>query len=226
MSLSQGRQTLLTQTAFEVARRAVAGDGSRRASLRWLAHGSYELKGVDEAVEIFEVGLEGFAPLTPPPDSAKARRAGADETVTGWRPAPGLEIPLRPNWVVDDKISEGSSGEAWLASHSRTQERRVFKFCYDRSRIEAMKREVTLFSLLKEEQGERNDIARILDWNYEERNLELASIAVGSALGRTGNVSLVIFGALALGAAGIALRVQGRTARAERRKGGESKAGP
>jgi hypothetical protein len=39
MSLAVGRQTLLSSTAFDMARRAAVGADSEIGELRWLAHG-------------------------------------------------------------------------------------------------------------------------------------------------------------------------------------------
>ena len=78
MSLAQGAQTLLTRSAYDVARRAAAGAGMEAAQeLRWLSHGHYRFKGIARDVEVFEVGVPGVAPLTAPAGSAKVRRVGA-----------------------------------------------------------------------------------------------------------------------------------------------------
>ena len=77
-ALAQGRQTLLTRSAFELARRATVTDTTSGQAFRWLAHGSYLFKGVDDPLEVFEVGAVGDAPLAVPPDSERARRVVTD----------------------------------------------------------------------------------------------------------------------------------------------------
>ena len=67
MSLAGARQILMTRGAFDLARRASVGETAVDEELQWLAHGQYRFKGVSEPVEIFEVGMAGFAPLTAPP---------------------------------------------------------------------------------------------------------------------------------------------------------------
>ncbi|HYN23049.1 MAG TPA: tetratricopeptide repeat protein [Thermoanaerobaculia bacterium] len=180
--LAQGRQTLLTHAAFDLARRASVGETMAARQPRWLAHGPYLLQGIDEPVEVFEVGLAGSAPLAAPQDSPKARRAVplGDEVTLGWRPAVALEIPWRHHWRLDRKLGDGGFGEVWLARHEKTGDHRVFKFCYDAARLRALKREVMLFRILKDTLGERDDIARILDWNFKEAPFFLESEYLGS----------------------------------------------
>lgn len=167
-SLAAGRQTLLTRAVFDLARRSAVDDTLGAARLHWLAHGAYVFTGVPEPLEVFEVGVEGFAPLAEPPGSAVSRRQVAvdDEPTLGWRPAPGQPIPRRPNWVLEARLGEGGFGEVWLARH-KSGDRRVFKFCFEAVRLRALKREVTLFRLLKEALGHRHDIAGLLDWNLD-----------------------------------------------------------
>ncbi len=78
MSLAGGRQTLLSRGAFDLARRGAVGTRAEETPLRWLAHGGYRFQGVEEPLEVFEVGVVGFAPLEAPADSAKARRVASD----------------------------------------------------------------------------------------------------------------------------------------------------
>lgn len=77
MSLACARQTLLTRAAFDVARRGAVGEDRQELPLEWRSHDTYQLKGVTEPVEVCEVGVAGFAPLSAPGDSEKARRVGA-----------------------------------------------------------------------------------------------------------------------------------------------------
>ena len=164
MSLAGGGQTLLTRAAFDAARQNAQADGE----LRWLAHGEYVFKGIEDPVEVCEIGVEGESPLSTPQASDKVSQAPSQGIVPGWRPAPGLDLLLRPNWVMERKLGEGGFGEVWLAHQAKTGERRVFKFCFETARLRALEREITLFRLLKEELGERDDIVRILDWNFDE----------------------------------------------------------
>ena len=169
MGLAQGGQILLTRHTFDSVRQQVqtAPDGS---VIECHAHGPYVFKGVDEPLEIFEVGVRGRSPMSAPPDSEKARRAIApgDEETLGWRPALGLSVPGRPGWELEQQIGQGGFGEVWTARHLETDEVRAFKFCFHADRLRTLKREMTLFRLLKEALGERGDIARLYEVRLDE----------------------------------------------------------
>ncbi len=169
MSLGLGGQILLSRAPFDEGRLHVSAHPPLRnaevPALEWLAHGPYRFNGYDEPIEVFEVGAKNLAPLVPPPDGEKARRAlrPGDEETLGWRPAEGLEIPGRTGWRIAEKLGAGGFGEVWAGQHAKTRERRAFKFCFDAERLRALKREVTLTRLLRETLGEREDIVRIYD---------------------------------------------------------------
>ncbi|MDX2174955.1 MAG: protein kinase [Candidatus Sumerlaeia bacterium] len=169
MSLALGGQTLLTRAAFDLARRAAAGNDRLPPGVLWLAHGAYHVKGIDDgAVEVFEVGIEGEAPLAPPPDTEKARRASAPGEVAGWRPAAGAAVPGRGDWTLERKLGEGGFGEVWLGASAKYREQRVFKFCLDPARLMGLRREVALFAVLRDVAAKRNDLARIVSWQLDE----------------------------------------------------------
>lgn len=170
MSLAQPGQILLSRAPFDDARQylphhpAVEDERSNAApSLEWMAHGAYLCHGSDEAIEVFEVGAAGLAPLCAPDDCEKARRAvpAHEEETLGWRPAAGLGIPTMESWIIEQRLGEGSFGEVWLARHAKTRLPRVFKFCFDADRLRSFKRELTLFRLLRHALGDRSDIVRL-----------------------------------------------------------------
>ena len=165
-ALAGRRQILLSRVAFDLARLGAGQKDTGIDHLRWLAHGDYQLDD-GQVIEVFEVGLAEVAPCQAPADGAAGRRVIVQGKILGWRPAPGLGIPQRPNWVIERKLGEGGFGEVWLARQGRTDEARVFKFCYEAERLRSLQREITVFLLLKEELGERQDIARLIDWNLD-----------------------------------------------------------
>lgn len=176
MSLAAGSQILMTSAAFDNARQflrehpTVNCDDRPQPVLKWMAHGAYLFKGSDDALGIYEVGAEGVAPLHAPADSEKARRAvkPGEEEMLGWRPGVGLEVPGRRGWVLERRLGEGGFGEVWLGTHAKTRTRRAFKFCYDYERLRSLKRELTLFRLLREVLGDRPDIARMFEVRLDQ----------------------------------------------------------
>ena len=85
----------------------------------------------------------------------------------GWRPAVGQEVPNTP-WVLEEKLGEGGFGEVWRGRHRKLKEDRVFKFCFRADRVRSLKREMTLFRLLKERVGEHPNIVRLHEVYLEQ----------------------------------------------------------
>ena len=82
--------------------------------------------------------------------------------------AAGDKVPHRPGWVLVRKLGAGGFGDAWLGELAGTGEQRVFKFAVQDTGLVALRREVALGRLLREGLGPRDDLNRILDWNFAE----------------------------------------------------------
>ncbi len=75
--LAIGGQILMTRAVYDEAKQFVRehpGEDAQQPSLSWQAHHAYRFKGLDQTVEIFEVGAKDLAPLVAPPDAEKAER--------------------------------------------------------------------------------------------------------------------------------------------------------
>jgi serine/threonine protein kinase/class 3 adenylate cyclase len=169
-SLGQADQILLTRFPFDAARQALKGEKLKEiGALSWLNHGPYVMKGVEESLEICEVGELGKAKLVQPVNTEKAYRfiSPDSEPVLGWRPAVDQPVP-GTGWVLEKKLGEGGFGEVWLGRDKRLKTERVFKFCFRADRVRSLKREVTLFRLLKERVGEHPNIVRIEHVYFDE----------------------------------------------------------
>src|SRR5260221_1010562 len=55
-----------------------------------------------------------------------------------------------------------------MPHHETTGARVCFKFCLDAQRLGELKREVVIFRLIKEALGDRRDIGRVIDWQFED----------------------------------------------------------
>jgi DNA-binding winged helix-turn-helix (wHTH) protein/serine/threonine protein kinase len=96
--------------------------------------------------------------------------------------AVGQTVPGREQWRLERRLDRSLLSEVWLAEHPKTHENRVFKFAADAERLKGLKREVTLARLLKSELGERFDLVRILEWNFDSAPYFLESEYAGLSL--------------------------------------------
>jgi TolB-like protein len=69
--LARPAQVLMSSAVADSARQRLASDAFGQP-IRWRTHGSYSVKGFDEALEIREAKLEGVAPIEAPAASEKA----------------------------------------------------------------------------------------------------------------------------------------------------------
>lgn len=79
----------------------------------------------------------------------------------------GDVVAGRENFVLHVQLAASLGTEVWLAKHRKTDEARVYKFARNAEHLGSLKREATLYRLLREALGERDDLLRILDWNFE-----------------------------------------------------------
>jgi serine/threonine-protein kinase len=171
MSLAEGGQILLTRGVFDSARQVLKGEDIEGVGpLSWVSHGAYLLKGIEEAVEVCEVSEVGQRAPLAPKTSEKAQRQvrAGEEPVMGWRPAVGQVVP-NTKWELEQKLGEGGFGEVWVGRHQTLKtDQRVFKFCFQADRIRSLKREVTLFRLLKERTGEQPHVVRLYEVYFDQ----------------------------------------------------------
>jgi eukaryotic-like serine/threonine-protein kinase len=79
----------------------------------------------------------------------------------------GRPVPGRENFLLEEPLGHSHASEVWLARQPRSGARRVFKFATSAERLDLLKREATVARVLAASLGERPDIARVLDWNFE-----------------------------------------------------------
>ena len=84
-----------------------------------------------------------------------------------WSPSPGAIIP-GTGWRLKEKIGEGGAGQVWLGVHDQLLERRVFKFCDTEDKARTLKRELTLFRLLKERVGRNPHFVQLHEVSLDE----------------------------------------------------------
>src|SRR5579864_7130858 len=95
------------------------------------------------------------------------RKSVATPAWPGLDLEPGEPVPGRDQWRLTRRLALSPSGEIWLTEHPKTHEARVFKFARDATRLEGLKREVTVARLLRQSLGERADFVRVLEWNFD-----------------------------------------------------------
>ena len=97
---------------------------------------------------------------------------------------PGDSPPSRPQWALESHLGSGGNGEVWRVLHRKTADARVFKFALQAEDLDGLKREITLFRLLRQQLGNAAPVAEILDWNLEEAPyfLEMRHYPQGSLL--------------------------------------------
>ncbi|MEM7385565.1 MAG: adenylate/guanylate cyclase domain-containing protein, partial [Verrucomicrobiota bacterium] len=147
MDLAQGGQILISRPVYDNARHFLKtftplghDADAETPPLRWAAHGRYVFQGAEEPMEIFEVGLEGFAPLQPPPDSKKARRAGEtrglatlSDKVPEAEELDESHLMISYSYLDNIPLAEGQPG--WVANLHRALEVRLGQLLGEPARL-------------------------------------------------------------------------------------------
>jgi len=90
------------------------------------------------------------------------------QAASGLELAVGQAVPGRLPFQLERLLGRTLGSEVWLARQLRSRDGRVFKFALDGERLSAIKREATLARVLRDSLGERDDLVRVLDWNFEQ----------------------------------------------------------
>lgn len=130
-----------------------------------------------EAGRVVTVPRRGYRLDGPVERMAVGRRRQADVAL-----APGLAVPGRHGHRLLRRLGGASRHETWLAEQPASGDRRVFKFALDGDRLADLKREVTLARVLRESLGERDDLVRLLDWQFDAPPFWIESAWAGENL--------------------------------------------
>jgi class 3 adenylate cyclase len=99
MSLGEGDQILMTRFAYDNARQVLKGQSIEGVGpLKWINHGPYMLKGVEDPLDICEVGEDGLAVLQPPVDSDKVQRYYPPGTKPAAEATPHVVVNTRSSF--------------------------------------------------------------------------------------------------------------------------------
>lgn len=100
-------------------------------------------------------------------DGPVERVAVGTRFASSLRLAAGAAVPGREHFTLKEPLATSQGSEVWLARHAKTGETRVYKMARTPEHLSTLKREATLYRFLRLTLGERPDLLRILDWNFE-----------------------------------------------------------
>lgn len=170
LALATAGRTLLTQGAFEVARRAAVGEQALRDEVEWLDHGAYDF-GSTAPLEVFEVRQAAAGPgLGQPPALEEVRRAAPLSPDTApWRPMSDAQLPQRPRWRLHRRV-EGEAGDAveiWLLRHAKSGEWRISEISVEEPGRARLRLRVAALRRLRQVAGARPDLERVVEWDLD-----------------------------------------------------------
>lgn len=168
LSLARTGQTLLTRTAFDLARRAAVGEDLGEG-IEWRAHGAFLSPLDGQEIQVFEVGRAPLAALA-------GTRAGRGR----WRPEAGQTVPHRPHWVLERRLEGATFGEVWLARHLKTGDRRALRFCLELEDLPRLRRHLGFLREVRERLADPSFTVRPLDSQLSEAPFFLESEHLGA----------------------------------------------
>lgn len=124
-SLAAGGQILTAADVFHATHEEIARWNDR---VEWRSHGPFELKGLDEPLEIYEVGERSVAPFARPSGSEKARPAqiAAEPAKSGLLATVGRDLTALARQARHPPVVSRRSEMKTIVRHlSRTSKRNV-----------------------------------------------------------------------------------------------------
>ncbi len=100
-------------------------------------------------------------------DAAAARLDDATPAPAPWKPVAGAVIP-RTRWQLDQQLGEGGVGEVWRGHHQELGDQRVFKFCDSEEKARTLRRELTVYRLLRDRVGRNPHFVPLLEVSLAE----------------------------------------------------------
>ncbi len=94
----------------------------------------------------------------------------------------GEPAPDRKGYVLEKLLHSNEYNETWRIVQPRAGDLRVMKFAAHGEQLANLKREVTIFRILREATGGHDGYVRILDWNFEHAPYWIESTYSGSNL--------------------------------------------
>ncbi len=94
----------------------------------------------------------------------------------------GDPVPNRAQWCLMKPLGRSTARDVWSAANQKTGELRVFKFADTTERVNALRREAALSRILFNALGERHDLVRISEWNFDTRPFFIESPFGGDSL--------------------------------------------
>jgi non-specific serine/threonine protein kinase len=121
------------------------------------------------------LGDEGAARLVNVPRVGYRLAGPVQRTAVGRRPVAaspplgtGLPVPGRDAMELERPLGGGSANAVWLARDPKLRLARVYKFAFDADSLAALKREYTVYRVLRQALGERDDFACVLAANFSD----------------------------------------------------------